>query len=163
MKLEKTPMKDLLTLHNQIADKPAGPKSFATRPKLVARIQLIAKQKNIDLTSLRQFRTVTTTTAQADPMPTSAESTHVIGQKSLSTGVGTLARGLLLDPLGWPYAYIVEIVNSQVAGAQTTIQSVRWYASELRRKGYSVPERKKAFPADMHAKQAAAWQALSSH
>jgi hypothetical protein len=38
MNLEDMPSKELLALHNRIADKPAGPKTFATRSKLVARI-----------------------------------------------------------------------------------------------------------------------------
>ena len=43
MKLEEMPTKELLALHNRIADKPAGPKTFATRAKLVARIEQIAQ------------------------------------------------------------------------------------------------------------------------
>jgi len=31
MKLEEVPTKELLALHNRIADKPAEPKTFATR------------------------------------------------------------------------------------------------------------------------------------
>jgi len=42
MKLEQMSMKDLLALHNEIADKPSGPKTFSTRGKLVARIGQIA-------------------------------------------------------------------------------------------------------------------------
>jgi len=49
MKLEEMPAKELLDLHNRIADKPAGPKTFATRAKLVARIEQVAADKNIDL------------------------------------------------------------------------------------------------------------------
>lgn len=49
MKLEEVPTKELLALHNRIADKPAGPKTFATRTKLVARIEQIAAGKNINL------------------------------------------------------------------------------------------------------------------
>ena len=45
MKLEEMPTKELLDLHNRIADKPAGPKTFATRTKLVARIEQIAADK----------------------------------------------------------------------------------------------------------------------
>ena len=43
MKLEDMPTKELLALHNRIADKPAGPKTFSTRAKLVARIEQIAR------------------------------------------------------------------------------------------------------------------------
>lgn len=51
MTLEEMSMKDLLVLHNKIADKPAGPKTFATRGKLVARIEAIAADKKLDLAS----------------------------------------------------------------------------------------------------------------
>lgn len=54
MKLEEVPTKELLALHNRIADKPAGPKTFATRTKLVARIEQVAADKNIDLASFGQ-------------------------------------------------------------------------------------------------------------
>ena len=48
MNLQEMSTKDLLALHNRIADKAAGPKTFATRGKLLDRIESIAKAKNID-------------------------------------------------------------------------------------------------------------------
>lgn len=47
MNLKQMTMKKLLALLNEIADKPAGPKTFSTRGKLVARIGQIAEAKNI--------------------------------------------------------------------------------------------------------------------
>ena len=52
MKLENISMKDLLALRNKIADKPARPKTFSTRDKLVARIQRIIVDRNVDTTML---------------------------------------------------------------------------------------------------------------
>ena len=44
MKLEEMPTRELLALHNRIADKPAGPKTFATRATslMVARLPGLA-------------------------------------------------------------------------------------------------------------------------
>jgi hypothetical protein len=49
MKLGETSMKELQTLHDRIAGKPTGPKTFAALGKLVMRIEQIARIKNIDL------------------------------------------------------------------------------------------------------------------
>lgn len=54
MNLQEMSTKDLLVLHNQIADKAAGPKTFATRSKLLDRIGSIVEAKNIDLASFGQ-------------------------------------------------------------------------------------------------------------
>ncbi|HCE7029437.1 hypothetical protein [Pseudomonas aeruginosa] len=46
--------KELLVLPNCIADKPAGPKTSATRGKLVARIEQIMAARSSDLESFGQ-------------------------------------------------------------------------------------------------------------
>ena len=51
MNLQEMSTKSLLALHNAIADAPAGPKTFATKVKLIARIEQIAADKDIDLAS----------------------------------------------------------------------------------------------------------------
>lgn len=45
MKLEHMPTKELLDLHNRVAEKPAVPKTFATRGKLVARMEQVAAEQ----------------------------------------------------------------------------------------------------------------------
>ena len=67
MTLEQMSMKDLLALHNRIADKPAGPKTFATRAKLAARIEQIAAAKDIDLAASRQPKKPKATATRAEP------------------------------------------------------------------------------------------------
>ena len=52
MNLQEMSTKDLLVLHNQNADKAAGPKTFATRGKLLDRIGLIAAAMNAELQAL---------------------------------------------------------------------------------------------------------------
>lgn len=51
MNLEEKSTKELLELHNALADLPAGPKTFATKAKLLARICSLAESKGIDLAS----------------------------------------------------------------------------------------------------------------
>lgn len=54
MNLQEMSTKDLLVLHNQIADKAAGPKTFSTRAKLIERLKSITAAKNINLASFGQ-------------------------------------------------------------------------------------------------------------
>lgn len=146
MNLQEMSTKDLLALHNQIADKAAGPKTFATRGKLLDRIESIAAAKNIDVASFGQPKAAEVTEPhaqqQADAVETSETPTET--EKKLSgKGIGRLARELLMDPAGFPHGVIAEMVNAQIEGAQATAKSVRWYAHDMRKKGTAVPERQR--------------------
>lgn len=146
MKLDEMSMKSLLALHNTIAVEPAGPKTFATRSKLIERIEAIAEAKSIDLASLRQAQQSEAPEQHAEPRADAAETADEAAEtpkKPVGKGVGALAQKLLLDPAGWPHAVIAEMVNVQIEGAQATAKSVRWYACDMRKKGIYVPERKK--------------------
>ena len=160
MKLEDMPTKELLALHNRIADKPAGPKTFATRSKLVARIEQIAADKNIDLSSSGQPKKPKATAQRAEPKAEATEASEAAEKKPRGLGVGSLARAILMDPAGHPHALIAEMVNAQIAGAAATAKSVRWYANDMRKKGIEVPPRQKHHPADMDEEQSA--EALST-
>jgi hypothetical protein len=157
MKLEEKSMKELLELHNKIADTPAGPKSFATKAKLLARIASIAEAKGIndgpppDLAD-SEPQTDTDATARAAEATGAAQA-----QEKRGLGVGELARMLLMDPLGLPHAVIAGLVNAQIAGAAATDKSVRWYAAKMRKDGIEVPARAKHFPAFMDEKQSKDW------
>ncbi|WP_407733184.1 hypothetical protein [Pseudomonas citronellolis] len=155
MKLEDMPTKELLELHNRIADKPAGPKTFATRAKLVARIEQVAADKNIDLSSSGQPKKPKATVQRAEPKAEVAEAPEATEKKPRGLGVGALARGILMDPAGHPHALIAEMVNAQIAGAAATAKSVRWYANDMRKRGVEVPPRQKHHPADMDEEQSA--------
>lgn len=157
MKLDDIPTKELLALHNRIADKPAGPKTFATRGKLVARIEQIAEAKNIDLASFGQPKRPKATKERAQPR---AEATEATENKPQGKGIGALARAILMDPAGFPHALVAEMVNAQIEGATATAKSVRWYANDMRKKGVEVPPRQKHHPADMDEEQSA--EALST-
>lgn len=156
MKLEEMSMKDLLALHNRIADKQAGPKTFASRGKLVARIKAIAADKNIDLTSFGRPQQPEAAVPSTQPQAEATESPDAQPVKApRGKGIGALARQFLMDPAGYPHGLIAAMVNAQVDGAQATDKSVRWYANDMRKKGIEVPPRQKAHPADMDAEQSA--------
>ena len=147
MNLQEMSTKDLLALHNQIADKAAGPKTFATRGKLLERIGSIVEAKNIDLASFGQRAEPEVTEPHAQPQADAAETTEApteTEKKPSGKGIGRLARELLMDPAGYPHAVIAEMVNAQIEGAQASAKSVRWYAHDMRKKGVAVPERQRA-------------------
>lgn len=151
MNLQEMSTKDLLALHNQIADKAAGPKTFATRGKLLARIEQLAAAKNIDLASFGQPQAAEVTEPHAQPQADVTEATEApteTEKKPSGKGIGRLARELLMDPAGYPHAVIAEMVNAQIEGAQASAKSVRWYAHQLRKAGSSVPSRKKVAVGD---------------
>ena len=116
MNLQEMSTKDLLVLHNQIADKAAGPKTFATRGKLLDRIESIAAAKNIDLASFGQPQAAEVTEPhaqqQADAVETSYAPTET-EKKPSGKGIGRLARELLMDPAGFPHGVIAEMVRSR--------------------------------------------------
>ncbi|NTT26279.1 hypothetical protein [Pseudomonas aeruginosa] len=160
MKLEDMPTKELLALHNRIADKPAGPKTFATRTKLVARIEQAAADKNIDLASFGQPKKPKATAKRTQPKADAVEAPEATEKKPQGKGIGALARAILMDPAGYPHGLIAAMVNAQVDGAACTDKSVRWYANDMRKKGIEVPPRQKHHPADMDEEQSA--EALST-
>lgn len=155
MKLEEMPTKELLTLHNRIADKLAGPKTFATRTKLVARIEQIAAAKNLDLASFGQPKKPKAARECAEPKADAAEAPEATEKKPQGKGIGALARAILMDPVGHPHALIAEMVNAQIKGAAATAKSVRWYANDMRKRGVEVPPRRKHHPAYMDEEQSA--------
>lgn len=151
MNLQEMSATDLLALHNRIADKVAGPKTFATRGKLLDRIELIAAAKNIDLASFGQHAEPEVTEPHAQPQADVTEATEApteTEKKPSGKGIGRLARELLMDPAGYPHAVIAEMVNAQIEGAQASAKSVRWYAHDMRKKGAAVPERQRVAESD---------------
>jgi hypothetical protein len=146
MELHEMSIKSLLDLHNELVEKPAGPKSFATKAKLIARIESIAANRNIALASSEQpkvdsaveqhMQSQTENTAATDASPE-------LKKASGGKGIGRLARGLLLDPAGYTHAAIAEMVNARIEGAQATAKSVRWYACRMRKEGTDVPARRR--------------------
>lgn len=153
MNLQEMTMRDLLDLHNRVADKAAGPKTFSTRGKLVARIEQIAEAKSIDLASFGQPKATKVTEQRAQPQAEAAETSEIVRtfdfvpveteKKPSGLGIGRLARELLLDPAGYPHAEIAARVNAAIPGAKATDKSVRWYAHAMRKKGTTVPERQR--------------------
>jgi hypothetical protein len=141
MSLVDLSMKELLALHNQLAAKPAGPKTFSTKAKLLDRVR-----------ALQAAQVATKQKPSAKPKAAPKKSAAKTGR-----GVGALARELLLDPRGYPHALIAAVVSNEIEGAACTANSVRWYANEMRKKGVEVPERARVFPAEMNERQSAEW------
>jgi len=139
-KLEDMNSKELLALHNSLAPKPAGPKTFATKAKLLDRIR-----------SLQATQEASKKAPGAKPK----------APKKKPTGptVGELARALLMDKRGLPCALIADLVNREVKGASCSPGSVRWYAAEMRKKGIDVPDRAEKFAAELNEEEAAEWLA----
>lgn len=156
MKLEDKSTKELLALHNAIADDPAGPKTFATRAKLVARIESIAAVKGIDLAANLSDATAASAT-KTRPAAVAEPAAETEPAKKRGLGIGELARILIMDPAGYPHSLIAAMVNAQIPGATATDKSVRWYAAKMRKEGINVPPRAKHFPSEMDEKQSAEW------
>ena len=151
MNLQEMSTKDLLALHNRIADKAAGPKTFATRGKLLDRIESIAKAKNIDVASFGQPQAAEVAEPHAQQQADAVETSDAPAEtekKPSDKGIGRLARELLLDPAGFPHGVIAKMVNAQIEGAQASAKSVRWYAHDMRKKGATVPERQRVAECD---------------
>lgn len=152
-------MKELLALHNKIATVPAGPKTFATKAKLLARIASIAEARGITDEPRADVANSEPRTEPAAAAPSADASEAAQGQKKRGLGIGELARMLLMDFRGLPHAVIAGLVNAQIAGAAATDKSVRWYAAKMRKEGIAVPPRSttKVFPAFMDEKQTKEW------
>jgi hypothetical protein len=153
MSLANMTMKELLELHNTLAEKKANPKSFSTKAKLIARIESLQAARGAAAAAPE---------AQADAKPAKApKATRKKKDKKEAQprgiGVGALARELIMRPEGYPYALIAKMVNEQLKGATATPQSVRWYAAKMRKDGADVPERAKEFPAEMDEAQTKEW------
>ena len=140
-KLEDLSSRELLSLHNSLAPKPAGPKTFATKSKLLDRIR-----------SLQAAPVETKKATSAKARPPKGKSTGMAGR-----GVGVLARELLLDPRGYPPTLIATAINNEIEGAACTANSVRWYANEMRKKGVKVPDRARPFPAELTERHSVEW------
>lgn len=139
-KLDDMNSKELLALHNELATKPAGPKTFATKTKLLDRIR-----------SLQATQEAAKKVSGAKPKAPK--------KKAAGTTVGELARALLMDKRGLPCALIAELVNREIEGASCSPGSVRWYAAKMRKDGIDVPQRVEKFAATMDEAESADWLA----
>ena len=132
MKLEDMLTKDLLVLHNELVEKPAGPKSFKTKTDLIARIRKLQPVQE----ATRQPET-----HKAEPS-TKAKATSAADapKEARKPGVGERAKKLILET-GLPYDAIADQINGEIVGAKATKASVSWYASKMRKAGIEVPPR----------------------
>lgn len=137
MKLEDMPTKELLALHNDLADKPAGPKSFKTKTDLIARIRKLQPVQE----ATRQPETPEKHKAEPTTKAKATSAAHAT-KEARKPGVGERAKKLILET-ALPYDAIAEQINGEIAGAKATRASVSWYASKMRKAGVEVPPRTK--------------------
>ena len=135
MKLEDRPTKALLAIHNELADKPAGPKSFKTKADLIARIRKLQPVQ----VAPRQPKKAKKPEAKPTKKATATEATDA-PKKPRGSGVGERAKQLILST-ALPYDAIAEKINAEIDGAKATKASVGWYASKMRKAGTEVPPR----------------------
>jgi hypothetical protein len=135
MKLEDMTTNALLAIHNELADKPAGPKSFKTKTDLIVRIH---KLRPPQVTTRRPTRPEET---KAEPT-TKAKATSASDapKKPRGSGVGERAKHLIRTT-ALPYGTIADHINAEIDGAKATKASVGWYASKMRKDGVNVPAR----------------------
>ncbi|WP_312517843.1 hypothetical protein [Stutzerimonas nitrititolerans] len=159
MGLESMSMAELLEIHNELAETKAGPKTFASKAKLIERITKTAEAKSIDLASFRQRGEPEATVRDTEQQTERAEAPEAPTETEAKRGkgVGDLARALIMDEAGYPYQLIAAMVNAQVDGATTSAKSVAWYASKMRKAGVEVPSRKKHFSADLNKEETLQW------
>jgi len=62
---------------------------------------------------------------------------------SRSKGIGKLAERLIVEHPDWTYRRIAEEVNARIEGAKASDKSVRWYASQMRKRGIINPAKRK--------------------
>lgn len=159
MPLAQKSFAELLEIHNSLADQEAGPKTFASRAKMIERITKLAEAKSIDLASFRQDAAAEVPDSHMQPQAddTSAAELPTETKKKRGQGVGELAQLILMDPLGYPYTLIAAMVNAEIPGATASPKSIAWYASKMRKAGIEVPARKKHFSADLNEKESIEW------
>ncbi|WP_374309177.1 DUF2786 domain-containing protein [Methylocella sp.] len=58
-------------------------------------------------------------------------------------GIGKLAERLIVENPDWSHAQIAEEVNRRIEESKATSKSVRWYASQMRKRGNRIPSRRK--------------------
>lgn len=63
---------------------------------------------------------------------------------SRGKGIGRTAEALIVEHPDWTNLAIAVEVNRLVEGAHASEKSVRWYASNMRRRGEDVPLRRRA-------------------
>jgi len=56
---------------------------------------------------------------------------------SRGKGIGKLAEQLIVEHPDWTYRRIAEEVNARIEGATASEKSVRWYESQMRKRGKS--------------------------
>jgi len=63
--------------------------------------------------------------------------------KRRGRGIGKLAERLIVEHPDWTYRRIAEEADARIEGATFGEKSVRWYASQMQKRGGVIPSRKR--------------------
>lgn len=82
--------------------------------------------------------------AEVEPISEPSASKQPQGPaSSRGRGIGKLAERLIVEHPDWTYRRIAEEANARIEGAAASEKSVRWYASRMRKRGDSAPDRRR--------------------
>jgi len=145
--LEEWSMKDLLDFYNRLVpDKPATPKTFATRGKLADRVNhILATSPEIiaQMAAEEEWYQAEQAKATEQHIEQCLEVIEDVPPTPKKPTVRDIAERLILDPAGFPYKVIVDMVNTEIE-CNITVGCVSWYANKLRKAGVDVPARIKS-------------------
>lgn len=105
--------------------------------------ELVAKYK-LDPASFPWPPRHSTSFGSARSGPKPSKSLQVTAS-SRGRGIGKLAEQLIVEHPDWTYRRIAEEVNVRIDTAAASEKSIRWYASQMRRCGDGVPDRRQRF------------------
>ncbi|GAB1717348.1 MAG: hypothetical protein NTAFB05_23900 [Nitrobacter sp.] len=103
--------------------------------------ELVAKYK-LDPDSFRWPSRPSTPFGSARSGPGAPKSPQAAAS-SRGRGIGKLAELLIVEHPDWTYRRIAKEVNARIEGARASEKSVRWYASQMRKRGDGAPGRRK--------------------
>lgn len=102
----------------------------------------LVKQYKLDPGAFRWPQTASTTEIEPTSESSAPKRSEAIAS-GRGKGIGRLAERLIVEHPNWTYRRIAEEVNGRIEGATASDKSVRWYASQMRKRGQIVPERKR--------------------
>lgn len=123
-------MPELVAKYNKIAEEmgtpTVGPKSFNSRKTAVDRINKLLARAGAEAP----------TEPTSEPVPTKAKTKD---SKVLFRTVREMAEHYLLQPIS--YKTLLRLVKAYFPEAATSVKCLRWYATQMRERGESVPTR----------------------
>lgn len=108
----------------------------------ITKAREVVRQYKLDPGAFRWPQTPSTTEAKPTSVSESSKRSPATAS-SRGRGIGKLAEQLIVELPDWTYRRIGEEVNRQIEDATASEKSVRWYASRIRKRGETIPHRKR--------------------